>query len=447
MLSPNHLIGGYVITGTFAAFAGENIWQTKSNIACVLVCSLLPDIDLPKSPISLPIRPLSRWINRKYGHRTITHSIWAMITVILVAWAFGLSPMICGIAFFSHLLLDMMTKSGVPILYPLYPANEYIAVIPSNPNLRFTTGEVKTEILIFSIFTFLSVLTYPLMQNGFWTEFNKGFGVPKSLFSEFTKSQDLLKVHYITQTGSVTNEGDGFLIACEREDLFHLWQNDTFVKIDAQATIIKSVVPEHSHKRFWFQTQNFIGIGADSLNNLLKGKIICELDMSANTDFKIWTNGIPDKKTSTSLRYPSRVFVQTLDSLPRQDTLFQDVDFESMRIQNELSTLQNEYTFKQSEYLRHVDSLQTYDNLARNENNPIMKEKYQKRRDEIHLPDKPIKDWVREKSLQTSLAIAKNRFDVEQKKRAFERDKEYQKRLFEKKTTSFVGVLKTVKIE
>lgn len=447
MLSPNHLIGGYVITGTFAAFAGENIWQTKSNIACVLVCSLLPDIDLPKSPISLPIRPLSRWINRKYGHRTITHSIWAMILVILLAWLFGLSPLICGIAFFSHLFLDMMTKSGVPILYPLYPANEYIAVVPSNPNLRFTTGEVKTEILIFSIFTFLSVLTYPLMQNGFWTEFNKGFGVPKSLFSEFTKSQDLLNVHYVTQVGSVTNEGNGYLIACEREDLFHLWRNDTFIRIDAQAAIIKSVVPEHSHKRFWFQTQNFIGISADSLNNLLRGKIVCELDVNSNTSFQLWVNGFPELKSSASLRYPSKVYFKTLDTLPVVDNVFQDVDFESQRIQNELSTLQNEYTFKQSEYSRHVDSLQTYDNLARTETNAIMKEKYQKRRDEIHLPDKPIKDWVREKSLQASLSISRSRFDIEQKKKAFERDKEYQKRLMDKKTASFVGILKTVKIE
>lgn len=444
MLAPNHIAGGLVFTGIFAALGGENIMQTKTNLVCVLICSLLPDIDLPQSPAGFCVKPLSRWILKKYGHRTITHSVWALGLVVWIAKMTGLSMLVCGLAFFSHLLFDAMTYMGIIAFYPF---SHRKIVLPANPEYRLKVNDYKSEAMVFGVFVGLSVFTYPLMKDGFWTTFNRSFGMPKTLYSEFIKSQDLLNVHYVIQTGSITNSGQGYLIACEREDYFHLWRNDTFIDIDAQKTIIKSVVPEHSHRRYWFSEKRFIGISADSLNALLRGQIICDLQIDANEQFQVWVNGIPDQKTSTIIKYPHSVFIRSLDSLPKRDSLFEETDFESQRIQNELTTLQNEHLFKQSEYARHVDSLQLYDNLARNETNAILKEKYQKRRDEIRLPDKPIKDWVREKSLQTSLSIARNKFQKDQEKRLFEREKAYQNKLQTKKQTLFVGIVKTVKIE
>lgn len=444
MMSPTHVIGGYAITGTFAALAGENIFATKTNIACVLICSLLPDIDLPKSPISWLILPVSRWINKRWGHRTYTHTLWALIIVMAFAYFTGLSVTICGIAFFSHLLLDMMTKSGVMLFYPF---SEVIGVIPSNVNLRFTTGEPKTEILVSAAFLAVSIFMYPLTQNGFWTTFNRGFGVPRTIYSEFLKSQDLLNVSYVIQNGSIQDTGTAYLIACEREDYFHLWRNDSFIHIDAQRQIVKSVVPEHSHRRFFFDNHTFMNISVDSLNNLLRGKIVCELNISANEAFIVSENGVYDKKTSAIIRYPNRLSFQSIDSLLQKDTLFSDIDFESQRIQNELTTLQNEHKFRQSEYQRHVDSLNIYESLARSERSELLKERYQKRRDEIHLPDKPVFNWVHEKALNASLTLTKDRFRFEQSRRNFENNKAYNQKTQLQKQTLFVGVLKFVRIE
>lgn len=450
MMSPTHVIGGYAITGIFSALVGENIFATKTNIVCVLICSLLPDIDLPKSPISWLILPLSRWINKHWGHRTYTHTLWALMLVVAVTWLmrdkfhFGTSPWICGIAFFSHLVLDMMTKSGVMLLYPF---SEVIGVIPSNRVYRFTTGEPKTEILVSSAFLAISVFMYPLTKDGFWTTFNRGFGVPRTLYSEFLKSQDLLNVSYVIQNGSTKDTGSGYLIACEREDFFHLWKNDSFIHIDAQRQVVKSVVPEHSHKRFDFQETRFVGIDADSLNHLLKGKIICEIKVDANQPFISWCNGIPEQKSSAEIKYPSRLYFTALDSLPPKTDVFDDIDFESQRIKIELQTLQDEHTFRVSEYMRHLDSLRTYELLARTERNELRKEFYQKRRDEIRVPDKPIQDWVHEKSLQASLTLAGKKFAQEQRRKSFEHEQSFKLKSSEIKETIFVGILKTVRIE
>lgn len=449
MMSPTHIVGGYCITGTFAALAGENIFATKTNIACVLICSLLPDIDLPKSPISWFILPLSRFINRTWGHRTYTHTLWALLIVIGFTWfmrdkfGFGLSPLICGIAFFSHLLLDMMTKSGVMLLYPF---SQVVGVVPSNATYRFTTGEPKTEILVSSAFLAISVFMYPLTQDGFWTTVNRGFGVPRTLFSEFLKSQDLLSVAYTIQNGSIRDTGTGYLIACEREDFFHVWRNGVFTHIDAQRQVVKSVVPEHSHKRFSFEDVTFINITADSLNKLLKDKIICTLNLSANQPFRVVLNGLPETKTSCIIHYPNTVNFYAIDTLPFQDALFGEKNFEAIAIQNQLNTIEDAYQFKLSEFRRHKDSLDIYDNKIR-VSNGIEKEAAIKRKNSITLPDYPQKDMVQVRALNAQLALSNEKFAFEQLKKKYEYELKYKKELLQVKRTQFVGVLKCVHIE
>lgn len=70
-----------------------------------MVAAVLPDIDL-----ALGIE-----------HRTITHSLLALLAVALVCWRFVPAPagglFVFGYA--SHLVLDSLTPRGVPWLYPL----------------------------------------------------------------------------------------------------------------------------------------------------------------------------------------------------------------------------------------------------------------------------------------------------------------------------------------
>jgi len=91
----------------------------------ILLGALLPDIDTTKSVIGRLVKPVAKIINRKYGHRTITHSLIALIGLTAVISAFqaayfpGLAiAQVFGLAYASHLLLDMVTVQGIPLFYP-----------------------------------------------------------------------------------------------------------------------------------------------------------------------------------------------------------------------------------------------------------------------------------------------------------------------------------------
>jgi inner membrane protein len=109
------------------------MWYTHVLVAIILMCllgfspmlipigifaAILPDIDAPRSLMGRLFPKLSVRIDGRYGHRTITHSIAALISVS--------SPGILGpsivlplfVGYGSHLILDMLTPSGVPLLYP-----------------------------------------------------------------------------------------------------------------------------------------------------------------------------------------------------------------------------------------------------------------------------------------------------------------------------------------
>ncbi|HNX59857.1 MAG TPA: metal-dependent hydrolase [Spirochaetota bacterium] len=92
--------------------------------------SLLPDMDHPESLAGRLIPGLSKTILRKYGHRTVTHSLLAIavISVIAIPVVF-VSPMVYGAivaAFASHIFIDLFNKAGVKLMAP-FTQKEYIS--------------------------------------------------------------------------------------------------------------------------------------------------------------------------------------------------------------------------------------------------------------------------------------------------------------------------------
>ncbi|AWK14432.1 metal-dependent hydrolase [Candidatus Fukatsuia symbiotica] len=95
-------------------------------IPAALLASLLPDIDHPSSILGQRLRWISLPMARLFGHRGFTHSLLAIIggmvlfrSDISAHWFFPpdvLHAMIIG--YFSHLLADMLTPAGVPLLWP-----------------------------------------------------------------------------------------------------------------------------------------------------------------------------------------------------------------------------------------------------------------------------------------------------------------------------------------
>lgn len=198
MTAPNHIVGGFVITGLLGSFFNLNILASPIYIFATVAGSLIPDIDYTKSLVGKIFRPISKFLNRRFGHRTITHSLMAMFgSFLFLAFlesTFYFQTTISKIyllGFFSHLVLDMMTVQGVPLFYPFL---RNPCVLPGNPNARFKTGNLYSETMVFCFFSICIIFLQPLFENGFWTQYNRYFGTPKHLVSEFSKSDKALNV-------------------------------------------------------------------------------------------------------------------------------------------------------------------------------------------------------------------------------------------------------------
>lgn len=96
-------------------------------IGGIITC-LLPDIDHPKSLLGQRLKWLSIPITKVFGHRGITHSFLGIVggsiflssnllsqIIILIPVDF-IHAMIVG--YISHVVADMLTPLGIPLLWP-----------------------------------------------------------------------------------------------------------------------------------------------------------------------------------------------------------------------------------------------------------------------------------------------------------------------------------------
>ncbi|MVM42249.1 hypothetical protein GO730_38785 [Spirosoma sp. HMF3257] len=93
MQSFNHVSGGFAFTGIFASFADVNVFERFDTMAVVWIAAVLPDIDHTKSLIGKGSLGLASWLQRNYGHRTVTHSIFFYLAVVCIAKALIISFM------------------------------------------------------------------------------------------------------------------------------------------------------------------------------------------------------------------------------------------------------------------------------------------------------------------------------------------------------------------
>ncbi|CNE98174.1 metal-dependent hydrolase [Yersinia nurmii] len=129
MTAEGHLIFS-VACAIFAKKAGLTPELTHGDwwhiIPGALLTSLLPDIDHPRSVLGQRLKWISAPIARIFGHRGFTHSLLAILGGIALfqleiprSWFIPpdvMHAMIVG--YFSHLLADMLTPAGVPLLWP-----------------------------------------------------------------------------------------------------------------------------------------------------------------------------------------------------------------------------------------------------------------------------------------------------------------------------------------
>lgn len=166
MMSSTHALIGVISYAGLCAVVGET--PPAIGLGCAALGAFLPDADTPSSKAGLCFYPLAVWLERRFGHRTITHSLVGigifalLIAPLLLLGAHGMlwwSALLCGYA--SHLLADAATKAGVPLLWP----SRARFVCPGNDALRIKTGS-KAELTLLVCLFLLGALLIPFVHLG-----------------------------------------------------------------------------------------------------------------------------------------------------------------------------------------------------------------------------------------------------------------------------------------
>jgi inner membrane protein len=143
MMGKSHLIIGFASGALLAALLGVDPLHIGAAAGAAGVGAMLPDIDHRHAPIRQQLGFIGDILLFWLPHRGLTHSLlcWAFLSAvwILIAMPAFNIPVVLALAlsagYASHILADMTTQRGLPILYP-FKANFYL--LPRG--FRVTTG-------------------------------------------------------------------------------------------------------------------------------------------------------------------------------------------------------------------------------------------------------------------------------------------------------------------
>ncbi|MDJ0712562.1 MAG: metal-dependent hydrolase [Woeseiaceae bacterium] len=132
-------------------------------LGCAILGSQLPDIDTSTSLVGSAAFPVSRWIEARYPHRSVTHSFLATGAIALLSLPLYLYVdwKLWVALWAGHLVSifsDTFTKQGVQLFYPA----PVWCVRGLNPRRRLTTGgpseywvlAAAVALLVFSFYTY-----------------------------------------------------------------------------------------------------------------------------------------------------------------------------------------------------------------------------------------------------------------------------------------------------
>ena len=127
--------------------------ESTTTIALVGIGSLLPDIDHPRSTVGVIFSPISIYLNKKVGHRTLTHSLLLWVPLNLIGLYFYKPLFFITMGAISHLVLDSWNVSGIMLFNPF---SEKLFVLAGR-NYRIRSGS-RSELILIVIFLFMSLM-------------------------------------------------------------------------------------------------------------------------------------------------------------------------------------------------------------------------------------------------------------------------------------------------
>ncbi|ERN41341.1 putative membrane-bound metal-dependent hydrolase [Rubidibacter lacunae KORDI 51-2] len=180
MMTATHMAFSVTFTSLALGTASPGV------LGVAAIASLVPDIDTTRSLIGRVLFPIARLLERRFPHRSLTHSFLGTGIVTLVtcptlaiipaaywhAWILG---------YFLGWAADMLTKSGVAAGYP----SSARWIFPRNPRLRLQTGS-GAEYCVLFLLTVVAIASIALNSGGgILASFNRVMGLPSGAVQEF----------------------------------------------------------------------------------------------------------------------------------------------------------------------------------------------------------------------------------------------------------------------
>ena len=254
MLAPTHSVFGIFLTLIVLAVFGVQWGLHWSIILVAILGAIMPDIDHPRSTIGKLCYPLAVWLEDRFGHRTVTHSLvgWAIASflfafiIIIPSFVISHSTLVIwslaprwiaafSISYFSHLVLDMFNKRGSQMFWP-DPGRD---VIPKNPKYRPESG-AGIELLIFFILLALMFLALPISKYGIASSLRWLLATPGSAIEEYKglKTHAYLEFKGILSETREPVEGEGEILDVTNQRLVILYKGNIYTISDELAADI-----------------------------------------------------------------------------------------------------------------------------------------------------------------------------------------------------------------
>jgi inner membrane protein len=219
----------------FVVLAAMGIVTDVWTITAISIGAILPDIDTQSSTVGKLFPWVSRRIERRWGHRTITHSWLSLliITILLIPISYTidvlfdaplpgglggsfqlknssggvntrllyLSTAFC-VGLWTHSILDTCTIQGVKILYPLSTRKGVFPLDMQFPHSFRTSTGSRLDRMLTAIFFITALATFPLATVGYQRLIRF---LHKDMTSAINDYQEFIKTHSVVADISAIN--------------------------------------------------------------------------------------------------------------------------------------------------------------------------------------------------------------------------------------------------
>ena len=231
MMAPTHIAFGlFSTTGLFSLFS-LSLHKDYPALGAAILGSLLPDIDSPNSSLGRWLPFVSIPLERRWGHRTVTHCLLAVgvLGVASTPLVFYRTTLYAAllIGYLSHLLADCATKSGVPLFHP-HPAQ---CVLPGNSRYRVTTGSLAEQGLLLVLLVLLG-LVFPLSRmGGTWRAMRYLMATQEAAYSDYREAttETVLDFKGRWRTSRQPVEGQAQILEAAKTKFLVAFQEDVWL--------------------------------------------------------------------------------------------------------------------------------------------------------------------------------------------------------------------------